>query len=76
MALIPLAELGVALAYQVLTGHFGVHGLPPLEAIEHEDWGPDYLLSRLHEMPAADLVAAGICADDFDAEQGRDSAPI
>ena len=38
MALIPIVELGVSEAYAILTEHFGVHGLPPLGAIENEDW--------------------------------------
>ena len=55
MALISIVELGVAEAYDILTGHFGVRDLPPLDAIENEDWGRDYLLSRLFELPAAEL---------------------
>jgi hypothetical protein len=62
MALTPLVELGVAQAFEILTEHFGITGLPPLDAIENEDWGRDYLLSRLLEMPAAALAAAGLCA--------------
>jgi hypothetical protein len=64
MGLMPIVELGVAEAYELLTVHFGVTGLPPLDAIENEDWGRDLLLSRLMEMPAAALAAAGITRDD------------
>jgi hypothetical protein len=63
MALISIVELGVAEAYDILTRHFGVAGLPPLDAIENEDWGRDYLLSRLFDMPAAELAEAGLVAD-------------
>jgi hypothetical protein len=59
-ALIPIVELGVAEAYEILTGHFGAPGLPPLDAIENEDWGRDYVLSRLYEIPASQLATAGL----------------
>ena len=52
MALTPIVELGVSEAYEILTGRFGVTDLPPLDAIENEDWGRDYLLSRFLELPA------------------------
>jgi hypothetical protein len=63
MALVSIVELGVFEAYEILTRHFGVVGLPPLDAIENEDWGRDYLLSRLFEMPASELAEAGLVAD-------------
>jgi hypothetical protein len=64
MALTPIVELGVAEAYDLLVHHFGVTGLPPLEAVENEDWGRDLLLGRLQELPAAALAAAGLTLDD------------
>jgi hypothetical protein len=64
MALIPIVELGVDEAYDILTRGFGVVGLPPLESIENEDWGRDYLLSRLYELPAEELAKAGLVADE------------
>ena len=64
MALMPIVELGVAEAYALLTERFGITGLPPLEAIEYEDWGRDLLLSRFQEIPAAALAEAGITLDD------------
>ncbi len=67
MALIPIVELGVDEAYDILTRHFGVSGLPPLDSIENEDWGRDYLLSRLFDLSAAELAGAGLIAD-----EGRD----
>ncbi len=60
MALIPIVELGVAEAYTLLATRFGRTDLPPLEAIENEDWGRDYLLSQFQEIPAAELAAAGL----------------
>lgn len=60
MALTPIVELGVSEAYQILTTRFGVSDLPPLESIENEDWGRDYLLGRFLELPAETLEAAGL----------------
>jgi len=60
MELTPIVELGVADAYEVLTGRFGVADLPPLDSIENEDWGRDYLLSRFLELPASALAAVGL----------------
>jgi hypothetical protein len=67
MALIPIVELGVAEAFLILTGHFGIVGLPPLDAIENEDWGRDYLLSRFLEIPAPELAEVGLCMNEDDA---------
>ncbi len=64
MALTPIVELGVSEAYAILTEHFGVVGLPPLDAIENEDWGRDYLLSRFLEITAAALAEAGLSGVD------------
>ena len=63
----PIVELGVAEAYDLLTVRFGLTGLPPLEAIENEDWGRDLLLSRFLEIPAEDLARAGLRWDEPDA---------
>lgn len=64
--LIPLSELGVDEAYALLTDRFGVTDLPPLDAIENEDWGRDLVLSRLAAIDPARLAEAGV---------GRDDAP-
>jgi hypothetical protein len=60
MELISIFELGVAEAYELLLVRFGARDLPPLDAIENEDWGRDYLLGRLLELPAEALAAAGV----------------
>jgi hypothetical protein len=60
MELTPIVELGVSEAYEILTGHFGVTDLPPLESLENEDWGRDYLLSRFLIIPRAALAEAGL----------------
>ncbi len=59
MDLTPIVELGVAEAYEILSERFGLADLPPLEAIENEDWGRDYLLSRFLEMSEEDLAQVG-----------------
>jgi hypothetical protein len=64
MALTPVVELGVAEAYAILTDHFGLRDLPPLDAIENEDWGRDYLLGRFFEFTPEALAAAGVTLDD------------
>ena len=64
MALTPVVELGVAEAYALLKDHFGQRDLPPLDAIENEDWGRDFLLSRFYELPPAALAAAGLRLDE------------
>lgn len=64
MALTPIVELGVAEAYSLLVERFAATDLPPLEAIENEDWGRDYLLSRLLAIPEAELAAVGVCREE------------
>jgi hypothetical protein len=73
MALTPIFELGVAEAYALLTDRFGLTDLPPLEAIENEDWGRDLLLGRFFEIPAAALAAAGISLVDAVESYGLDT---
>jgi len=63
MALTPIVELGVAEAYTLLVDRFGHVDLPPLEAIENEDWGRDFLLSRFLEIPQEALSDAGLYLD-------------
>jgi hypothetical protein len=60
MALTPVVELGVAEAYELLTERFGITDLPPLDAIENEDWGRDLLLSQFETIPAEALAEAGL----------------
>ena len=71
MALTPIVELGVAEAYELLTVRFGVDDLPPLEAIEYEDWGRDLLLGRFQEIPADALAEAGLLWDRGDDERTK-----
>jgi hypothetical protein len=64
MDLTPIVELGVAEAYEILTVRFGLTDLPPLEAIENEDWGRDLLLGRFQEIPPDALTEAGLTLSD------------
>ena len=57
MCLTPIVELSVAEAFELLS-------LPPLDAIENEDWGRDLLLGRFQEIPADALAEAGLRWDD------------
>jgi hypothetical protein len=54
----------VAEAYELLRNRFDQSDLPPLDAIENEDWGRDALLSRFLDIPASDLRAAGLSWDE------------
>jgi hypothetical protein len=69
MSLTPLVELGVSEAYAILTGHFGMNDLPPLDSLENEDWGRDYLLSRFLELSRSALVEAGLCVSSPESDQ-------
>jgi hypothetical protein len=60
MGLTPITDLGVAEAYEILTVRFGLTGLPPLDAIENEDWGRDLLLSKFLDLPADKLAEVGL----------------
>jgi len=64
----PVVELGVDDAYRLLTERFGVADLPPLLAIENEDWGRDMLLSRFQQLTPEQLAEAGLTWDDAETE--------
>ena len=61
--LTPVVELGVAEAYAILE-RLGVDDLPPLDAIENEDWGRDSLLSRFEAIPPDVLAGLGLTRDE------------
>ena len=63
MELTPIVELGVDEAHAILTDLFGHSDLPPLDAIENEDWGRDFLLSRFESIPDDALARAGLSRD-------------
>ena len=63
MELISIVELGVEEAYEILCSQFGQTDLPPLEAIENEDWGRDLLLARFETISDERLAEAGLRRD-------------
>ena len=58
-------------AYRLATGHFH-HACPPLDAVENEDWGRDYVLQLLRGHSAEELAAAGLTWDDSESEDDHD----
>lgn len=60
MALKPVVELGVDEAHAILAALPGGDHLPPLDAIENEDWGRDFLLSRFEAFTAERLAELGL----------------
>ena len=52
-------ELTTEEAYRIVAGHFG-HELPPLEAVENEDWGRDYVLQHFRLHSDEELAAVGL----------------
>jgi hypothetical protein len=75
VALTPVVELGVAEAFAILTERFGQTDLPPLDAIENEDWGRDLLLSRFETIPAVALAAAGLVLREDEGDGEPSPAP-
>ena len=63
VSLTPIVELGVLEAYAILQ-RLGSVNLPPLEAIENEDWGRDWLLSQFEAFSPASLEALGLTWED------------
>jgi hypothetical protein len=52
-------ELTTEEAYRYVAEHFG-HPLPPLDAVENEDWGRDYVLQHFQKHTAEELAQAGL----------------
>jgi hypothetical protein len=55
-------ELTTEEAYRLVSEVFG-HELPPLGAVENEDWGRDYVLQHFQRHTAEELAAAGLSWD-------------
>ena len=62
MPLRSIYELTTEDAYHLAADHFG-HELPPLDAVENEDWGRDYVLQKLLEHSDAELYEIGLLRD-------------
>jgi hypothetical protein len=54
-----ILDLTTEEAYHLATARLG-HELPPLEAIENEDWGRDYVLQMLQQHTDEDLARLGL----------------
>jgi hypothetical protein len=54
-----LLDLTTAEAYHLATARLG-HELPPLEAVENEDWGRDYVLQTLQQHTDEELAGLGL----------------
>jgi hypothetical protein len=59
-ALRNLLDLTTEEAYHLATAQLG-HDLPPLEAIENEDWGREYVLQTLQQHSDEELAQLGLC---------------
>jgi len=54
-----ILDLTTEEAYHLATATLG-HELPPLEAIENEDWGRDYVLQTLQQHTDDELARLGL----------------
>ena len=62
--MISILELSTEEAFEILFFRFRQTDLPPLAALENEDWGRDLLLSRFLEITATDIADAGLTWND------------
>jgi hypothetical protein len=46
-------------AYRIVSEELG-HELPPLDAVENEDWGRDYVLQHFQRHSADELARIGL----------------
>jgi hypothetical protein len=67
MTLRSIHDLTTEEAYRLASQHFG-HDLPPLDAVENEDWGRDYVLQKLLEHPPIELLAVGLLVEQRDGQ--------
>ncbi len=58
-----LLELSTSEAHAIATLHFG-HTLPPLDAVENEDWGRDMVLQALASHSDEELSEVGLTRDE------------
>ena len=62
-------ELTTEEAYHLVSEQLG-HPLPPLDAVENEDWGRDYVLQHFQRHTAEELAAVGLTLEATD-DRGR-----
>jgi hypothetical protein len=56
-------ELTTEEAYRIVREQLG-HELPPLDAVENEDWGRDYVLQHFQQHSAEELKAVGLTLEE------------
>jgi hypothetical protein len=61
-------------AYYLVSEHLG-HALPPLAAVENEDWGRDYVLQHFQEHSPEELAQIGLTWDHSDSRTTGDADP-
>lgn len=66
-------ELTTEEVYRYVAEYFG-HPLPPLDAVENEDWGRDYVLQHFQKHSAEELAQAGLRWGDPLGEGGNEDA--
>ena len=49
-------------AYRIASDQLG-HALPPLDAVENEDWGRDYVLQHFQRHTVDELAKIGLTMD-------------
>jgi hypothetical protein len=52
-------DLSTEEAYRIVSDQLG-HALPPLDAVENEDWGRDYVLQHFQRYTAEELAKIGL----------------
>jgi hypothetical protein len=57
-----LFDLTTAEAHALVVRHVD-DDVPPLDAVENEDWGRDFLLQKLADLPPERLLALGLCLE-------------
>jgi hypothetical protein len=58
-------ELTTEEAYRLVSERLG-HELPPLDAVENEDWGRDYVLQHFLRHSREELAALGLTWEEGD----------
>jgi hypothetical protein len=62
-----LFELSTAEAYTLVVERFEL-ALPPLDAVENEDWGRDMVLQALYARSDEELASAGISRKEVESD--------
>jgi hypothetical protein len=60
-------ELTTEEAYHIVHEQLG-HELPPLDAVENEDWGRDYVLQQFQQHSAEELARLGLSMEPAEEE--------